>query len=165
VRAASDEDVRGLVAAMVDGVSSSGLGIEAAPTTVMGLLADWPAAPPTWEATVVVDRLIGAQNTWLANHNGRRQGTQSAALTMPTALALEGQTWTLEHAGDTRAWLPRLAHREHAVVAVHLEVSEAEREDDRSHLDHRPRSRGRCIAPVRGAGAASTRRRGSARSP
>jgi serine/threonine protein phosphatase PrpC len=109
VRAAPGDGVRGLVAAVADGVSSGGLGIEAAQTTVMGLLADWFAAPPTWEATVVFDRLIGAQNTWLANHNRRRQGTHSAALTTLTALALEGQTWTLAHVGDTRAWLLRLA--------------------------------------------------------
>lgn len=106
VRAAPHESTRGLIAAVADGVSSGGQGLEAAQTTVMGLLADYFAAPDTWETTVVLDRLIGAQNAWLADHNRRRPG-QPAALTTLTALALQGQTWTLAHVGDTRAWLWR----------------------------------------------------------
>ena len=108
VQAPRAEAARGLIAAVADGVSSGGHGLEAAQTTVMGLLADFFAAPETWETTVVLDRLIGAQNAWLADHNRRRQGPGGgAALTTLTALALQGQTWTLAHVGDSRAWLLR----------------------------------------------------------
>jgi len=106
VRASGHEASRGLIAAVADGVSGGGHGLEASQTTVMGLLADFFATPDTWEATVVLDRLIGAQNAWLADHNRRRNG-EAAALTTLTALALQGQTWTLAHVGDTRAWLLR----------------------------------------------------------
>jgi serine/threonine protein phosphatase PrpC len=106
VRAAAHERLGGLVAAVADGVSTGGQGLEAAQTTVMGLLADFFAAPATWETTVVFDRLIGAQNAWLAAQNRRRAGDTSALTTL-TALALQGQTWTLAHVGDTRAWLLR----------------------------------------------------------
>ena len=110
VRAPAAEAARGLIAAVADGVSSGGQGLEAAQTTVMGLLGDFFAAPDTWETTVVLDRLIGAQNAWLADHNRRRQGPGGgAALTTLTALALQGQTWTLAHVGDSRAWLLRAA--------------------------------------------------------
>ena len=101
------DEARGLIAAIADGVSAGGRGLEAAQTTVMGLVADFFATPDTWESTVVLDRLIGAQNAWLADHNRRRQGpgqAGGAALTTLTALALQGQTWTLAHVGDTRAW-------------------------------------------------------------
>ncbi len=84
--------------------------MEAAQTTVMGLLTDFFGTPSTWEPTVALDRLIGAQNAWLADHNRRRLGKgqgSAAALTTLTALALQGQTWTLAHVGDTRAWLLR----------------------------------------------------------
>ncbi|MFM2057882.1 MAG: hypothetical protein RLY71_2267 [Pseudomonadota bacterium] len=110
VRADAHEPVRGLIAAVADGVSAGGLGREAAQTTVMSLVQDFHAAPATWETTVVLDRLISAQNAWLADHNQRRNGTgkdRRAALTTLTALALEGQTWTVAHVGDTRAWLLR----------------------------------------------------------
>ena len=106
VRAPRGEEARGLIAAIADGVSSGGRGLEAAQTTVMGLLADYFATPDTWEATVALDRLIGAQNAWLADHNRRRQGGD-AALTTLTALVLQGQSYTLAHVGDTRAWRVR----------------------------------------------------------
>ena len=108
VQASPPEQARGLIAAVADGVSAGGQGLEAAQTTVMGLLGDFFATPETWETTVVFDRLIGAQNAWLADHNRRRQGQPGgAALTTLTALAIQGQTWTLAHVGDSRAWLLR----------------------------------------------------------
>jgi serine/threonine protein phosphatase PrpC len=110
MRAPAFDAARGLVAAVADGVSAGGLGREAAQTTVMALLEDFFATPPTWETTVAFDRLIGAQNAWLADHNRRRSGAGGdhlAGLTTLTALALQGHTWTLAHVGDTRAWLLR----------------------------------------------------------
>lgn len=110
VRAGAQEPGRGLIAAVADGVSAGGLGREAAQTTVMSLVQDFHAAPATWETTVVLDRLIGAQNAWLADHNRRRSGPggdRASGLTTLTALALQGHTWTLAHVGDTRAWLLR----------------------------------------------------------
>lgn len=110
VRAGAQEPGRGLIAAVADGVSAGGLGREAAQTTVMSLVQDFHAAPATWETTVVLDRLIGAQNAWLADHNRRRGGPggdRASGLTTLTALALQGHTWTVAHIGDTRAWLLR----------------------------------------------------------
>ncbi len=103
------EAERGLVAAIADGVSGGGGGREAAQTSVLGLVADYHAVPDTWDTSVVLDRLIGAQNAWLANHNRRRQLSDagSAALSTLTALVLRGQSWTVAHVGDTRAWLLR----------------------------------------------------------
>ncbi len=113
---------RGLIAAIADGVSGGGRGMEAAQTTVMGLLGDYFATPETWETTVALDRLISAQNSWLADHNRRRQGPGQeggAALTTLTALALQGQTWTLAHVGDSRAWLLREAQPLQLLSADH----------------------------------------------
>ncbi|RZL57946.1 MAG: bifunctional protein-serine/threonine kinase/phosphatase [Variovorax sp.] len=108
VHAPRGEESRGLVAAIADGVSTGGGGLEAAQTTVMGLLADYFATPDTWDATVALDRLISAQNTWLAAHNQRRSGHSGiAGLTTLTALVLQGQRYTLAHVGDTRAWRVR----------------------------------------------------------
>jgi serine/threonine protein phosphatase PrpC len=105
VHAPPGEEARGLIAAIADGVSTGGHGLEAAQTTVMGLLADYFATPDTWEPTAALDRLIGAQNAWLADHNRRRQA--GSALTTLTALVLHGQSYTLAHVGDTRAWRVR----------------------------------------------------------
>ena len=51
---------RGLIAAIADGVSLGGRGREAARSTVMGLLADFPCAPPTCDMTVALDGVISA---------------------------------------------------------------------------------------------------------
>jgi len=111
VQAPPAEAWRGLVAAVAAGVSAGGHGLEAAQSTVMGLPADYFAKPDNWETTVVLVRLIGAQNAWLTDHNRRRHGAGRGAalttLTALTALALRGQTWTLAHLGDSRAWRVR----------------------------------------------------------
>ncbi|HEX6707998.1 MAG TPA: bifunctional protein-serine/threonine kinase/phosphatase [Albitalea sp.] len=104
------DEARGLVAAIADGVSSGGLGREAAQTTVMSVVQDYFGCPDTWDTTVVLDRVIASQNAWLADHNRRRQGAGNVggtAMTTLTALVLRGHAFTLAHVGDTRAWLLR----------------------------------------------------------
>ncbi len=104
MRPAPHEEALGFVAAIADGVSAGGGGRMAAQTCVLALVEDYFAAPPTWDTTVVLDRVIVAQNLWLAAHNRRNP---QAAMSTLTALALRGQTWTLAHVGDTRAYLVR----------------------------------------------------------
>lgn len=106
VRPLPQDEARGLIAAVADGVSGGGQGRLAAQTTVMSLLQDFHGVPETWETTVALDRLIGAQNAWLADHNRRRSG-EGAAMSTLTALVLCGHSYTLAHVGDTRAWLLR----------------------------------------------------------
>ena len=98
------EESLGVIAAIADGVSAGGEGRMAAQTSVMSLVEDFFAAPATWDTTVVLDRVIGAHNSWLVAHN--RRGPTAAMSTL-TAVALRGQTWTLAHVGDTRAYLLR----------------------------------------------------------
>jgi serine/threonine protein phosphatase PrpC len=105
------ESAWGVIAALADGVSQGGLGLEAAQTTVRTLVADWYATPATWDPTVALDRVIQAHNAWLVDHNRRRQGvkaqsTASATCTL-TALVLRAHGYTLAHVGDSRAYLIR----------------------------------------------------------
>ncbi len=108
------EAARGLIAAIADGVSTGGGGREAAQTSVLSVVSDFHAAPDTWDVSVVLDRLIGAQNAWLVDHNRRRQNAlqrdpsaSTVAMTTLTSLVLRGEAWTVAHVGDTRAWLLR----------------------------------------------------------
>lgn len=98
-------EAMGAIAAIADGVSMGGLGREAAQTTVTSLVRDYFGTPETWETTVALDRIIGAQNSWLAGLNRRRQ--PACGLTTLTALVLRGQGYSLAHVGDTRAYLLR----------------------------------------------------------
>jgi serine/threonine protein kinase len=95
----------GSIAAIADGVSAGGMGKEAAQTSVTSLVRDYYGTPETWDTTVALDRIIAAQNAWLAGINRRRQPVMG--LTTLTALVLRGQSYTLAHVGDSRAYLLR----------------------------------------------------------
>ncbi|RYF62058.1 MAG: bifunctional protein-serine/threonine kinase/phosphatase, partial [Comamonadaceae bacterium] len=95
----------GAIAVIADGVSAGGRGAEAAATVVGALLRDYFATPDTWDTTVALDRVLLAHNQWLAGMNRRRQ--PAMGLTTVTALVLRGQSYTLAHVGDTRAYLLR----------------------------------------------------------
>ena len=95
----------GSIVAIADGVSTGGMGREAAQTTVTSLVRDYYGTPETWDTTVALDRIIGAQNAWLSGINRRRQ--PAMGLTTLTALVLRGQSYTLAHVGDSRAYLLR----------------------------------------------------------
>lgn len=99
------EEGMGSIVAVADGVSAGGMGREAAQTTVTSLVRDYYGTPETWDTTVALDRIIGAQNGWLAGVNRRRH--PAMGLTTLTALVLRGQSYTLAHVGDSRAYLLR----------------------------------------------------------
>ncbi len=95
----------GPIVAIADGVSAGGMGAEAARTTVNSLVRGYHDTPETWDTTVALDRVIGAQNTWLAGLNRRRR--PALGLTTLTALVLRGQSYTVAHVGDSRCYLLR----------------------------------------------------------
>ncbi len=98
-------EAKGAIAAIGDGVSTGGMGREAAQTTVTSLVRDYYCTPETWDTTVSLDRVISAQNAWLSAQN--RRCAPALGLTTLTALVLRGQTYSLAHVGDTRAYLLR----------------------------------------------------------
>ncbi len=99
------QEAMGSIVAIADGVSTGGMGKEAAQTTVTSLVRDYYGTPETWDTTVALDRIISAQNTWLAGLNRRRHPV--LGFTTLTAVVLRGQSYTLAHVGDTRAYLLR----------------------------------------------------------
>ena len=94
----------GAIAAIADGVSAGGQGREAARTTVTSLVRDYFGVLDSWDTTVALDRIMGAQNQWLTGSHRRRQ--PRLGLTTVTALVLRAGTamcWRL--GGDIRAYL------------------------------------------------------------
>ncbi len=102
----------GAICAIADGVSTGGKGKEAAQTTVMSLVQDYFCTRETWDTTVALDRVIMAGNAWLSGVNRRRAASNECGLTTLTALVMRGQTYTLAHVGDTRAYLLRAGQLE-----------------------------------------------------
>lgn len=99
------QEAMGSIVAIADGVSTGGMGKEAAQTTVTSLVRDYYATPETWDTTVALERIIRAQNSWLSGLNRRRH--PALGLTTLTAMVLRGQSYALAHVGDTRAYLLR----------------------------------------------------------
>ena len=136
------EDQRGAIAAIADGVSAGGMGREAAQTTVTSLVRDYFGTPATWDTTVALDRVIAAQNAWLAGINRRR--APALGLTTLTALVLRGQSYALAHVGDTRAYLLRagtleLLTTDHTVAHPDFthQLTRSVGADDRLVVDYR----------------------------
>ncbi|MBA4265889.1 MAG: serine/threonine protein phosphatase [Comamonadaceae bacterium] len=101
---AGQEDM-GSIVAIADGVTTGGMGGEAAQTTVTSLVRSYHDTPETWDTTVALDRIIAAQNAWLGGVNRRRH--PALGLTTLTALVLRGHSYTVAHVGDTRCYLLR----------------------------------------------------------
>jgi serine/threonine protein phosphatase PrpC len=136
------EDQRGAIAAIADGVSTGGMGREAAQTTVTSLVRDYFGTPATWDTTVALDRVIAAQNAWLVGINRRR--APALGLTTLTALVLRGQSYALAHVGDTRAYLLRggaleLLSADHVVAHPDFshQLTRSVGADDRLVVDYR----------------------------
>jgi len=98
--------VKGVLAAIADGVSGNGGGREAAEYTVRGLLTDYYAAPDTWEPALAIDRVMNAINRWVLAQGQSNPEWRGMATTL-TALVLRGRRYILAHAGDTRCYLLR----------------------------------------------------------
>ncbi len=114
----------GAIAAVADGVSSGGMGQEAAQTSVLSLLRDYYDTPKTWDTTVALDRIITANNSWLVGMNSRRH--PAMGMTTLTTLVMRGQTYVIGHIGDTRAYLLRdgvLAQLTHDHVVNHVDFA------------------------------------------
>jgi serine/threonine protein phosphatase PrpC len=118
------QEAMGAIAAIADGVSQGGMGREAAQTTVTSLVRDYFGTPETWDTTVALDRIIAAQNSWLAGLNRRR--APACGLTTLTAVVLRGQSYALAHVGDCRAYLLRggeLTQLTHDHAMAHADFS------------------------------------------
>lgn len=101
--------VKGVLAAIADGVSGHGGGREAAEYTVRGLLTDYYAAPDTWDVPLALDRVANAINRWVIAQGHAHPEWRGMATTL-TALVLRGRRYTIAHAGDTRCYLLRAGH-------------------------------------------------------
>lgn len=99
-------EAKGVVAALADGVGSSGGGREAAEYSVRGLLADYYATPDTWAIPYAFDRVLRAINRWLLAQSFSQYDSHRLVSTL-SAVALHGDRFVIAHIGDSRIYLLR----------------------------------------------------------
>ena len=104
----TDLDVKGVLAAVADGVGGAAAGREASEHTVRGLLADYYATPATWGVAKALDTVVTALNRWLISQGAARRELAGMATTL-SALVLRGNRWYAAHVGDSRLYLWREA--------------------------------------------------------
>ena len=98
--------VKGVIAAIADGVSGNDGGRDAAEYTVRGLLADYYATPDTWTITQALERILQATNSWVQRQGAVRPELSGMATTL-TCLVLRGRHYYVAHVGDSRLYLLR----------------------------------------------------------
>lgn len=99
-------EIKGVLAAVADGVGGHAGGREAAEATVRGLLADYYATPDTWSVPRSVDAVLNPINSWLISQGTVRRELAGMATTL-SAVVLRGRRYTTAHVGDSRIYLLR----------------------------------------------------------
>jgi serine/threonine protein phosphatase PrpC len=99
-------EAKGILAALADGVGSSGGGREAAEYSVRGLLSDYYATPDTWAIPHAFDRVLRAINRWLLAQSFSQYDTHRLVCTL-SAVVLHGDRFVVAHVGDSRVYLLR----------------------------------------------------------
>ncbi|MCJ2014425.1 bifunctional protein-serine/threonine kinase/phosphatase [Methylobacterium sp. J-076] len=97
--------LKGIAAAVADGISSSALGAMASETAVKSFLSDYYATPDTWSVRHAAKRVLAATNSWLHAQTRRAAGPgdpDRGCVTTFSALVLRSRTAHVFHAGDTR---------------------------------------------------------------
>ena len=94
---------KGLVLALADGISASGLGRIASEATVRSLLDDFYCTPAAWSTGHALEKLLCATNDWLAAQNTRRPEVDGIVAAV-SALVLRNNRYFLAHVGDTRVY-------------------------------------------------------------
>lgn len=98
--------LKGVAAAIADGISSSPRSREAAEIAVKSLIVDYYCTPDTWTVKTSVSRVIAATNSWLHaqnRHRGVFDPNQGLVSTL-SALILKGAQAHIFHIGDSRIY-------------------------------------------------------------
>lgn len=99
--------IKGIVAVIADGISSSNVSQVAAEIAVAGFLDDYYSTPDSWGVKQSGERVLRALNAWLHAHTRQsrfRYDLDRGYLCTFSALVLKSATAHLFHVGDTRIY-------------------------------------------------------------
>ncbi len=94
--------LKGVSAAIADGVSSAHAGREASETCVQSFLADYYSTPESWTVKTSAQRVLSALNHWLYSKGRAFREAEEGFLTTLSILVLKGNAAHIFHVGDTR---------------------------------------------------------------
>lgn len=95
--------LKGAVACIADGVSSSEQARLASQLSVTHFIQDYFSTPDSWAVKTAAARVLSALNNWLVHH-GRQSAGQAGMLTTFSAVICKSATAHLLHIGDSRIY-------------------------------------------------------------
>ena len=96
--------LKGIAAAIADGITPSPVSHVAAETAVKSFLLDYYCTSDAWSVKTAAGRVIEATNAWLHSQSRLIEDVNRAHVTTFSALVLKGRRGYIFHAGDSRIW-------------------------------------------------------------
>ncbi len=101
---ASARMLKGVVAAIADGVSCSARSAEASHVSVTDFINDYYSTPDTWTVKESASRVLNALNAWLYQHGIQGQSQRSELVTTFSSIVFKSNTAHIFHVGDSRIY-------------------------------------------------------------
>ena len=103
----AEQELKGAVACIADGVSNSQQAQIASQTSVTHFINDYYSTPESWSVQQSASRVITSINSWLFNYGSQTHTRTDSAVTTFSAAVIKSQTAHIIHAGDSRVYLFR----------------------------------------------------------
>ena len=96
--------MKGVVAVIADGVSTSEAGKEASETCVQNFILDYYSTPDSWSVATAGQRILTALNRWLYGQGQHYIQAHKGYISTLSALILKSNTAYIFHIGDSRIY-------------------------------------------------------------
>lgn len=96
--------LKGVAAAIADGMSGSDAGKQASHCCVLSFLSDYYSAPDSWSVKQAGQKILSATNSWLYSQGQLRYGSAKGMVSTLSILVLKSATAHIFHIGDSRIY-------------------------------------------------------------
>ncbi|MCW8346685.1 bifunctional protein-serine/threonine kinase/phosphatase [Vibrio sp. ZSDZ65] len=103
----SEQELKGTIACIADGVSCSSHGQKASHTSVMQFVSDYYATPDSWSVQHCASQVLKSLNAWLYESGAKEALRHNGLVTTFSSAIFKSNTAHIFHVGDSRVYLFR----------------------------------------------------------
>ncbi len=122
--------LKGIVAAIADGMSGSEAGKEASHCCMTAFLEDYYSTPDSWSVAKAGQKILSATNSWLHSQGQMKYFSVKGMVSTLSVLVIKSNTAHIFHVGDSRIYLLRQNNLEQLTRDHRLWVS-----NDKNYLN------------------------------